>query len=131
MDYAGQGSLLGKLGAFISPVFVPAGFGNWEASVALLFGVVAKEVVVGTLGTVYGASEGGLSAMIAQTWTPLSAFSFMVMTLLYIPCVATIGAIKRETNSWGWTAFAISYSLILGWIMAVLVFQVGSLLGFA
>ncbi|NJD04367.1 MAG: ferrous iron transporter B, partial [Ruminiclostridium sp.] len=116
---------------FIAPVFRPAGFGIWEAAVALMFGVVAKEVVVGTLGTVYGAGEKGLAAALATAWTPLSAFSFMVMTLLYIPCVATIGAIRRETNSWGWTGFAMGYSLILGWIMAVLVYQVGSLLGFS
>lgn len=131
VDYAGRDSLLGHLGALIAPVFKPAGFGTWEAAVALLFGIVAKEVVVGTLGTIYGAKEEGLTAFIAKSWTPLSAYSFMVMTLLYIPCVATIGAIKRETNSWGWTAFAIGYSLLLGWVMAVLVFQVGRLLGFA
>jgi ferrous iron transport protein B len=131
VEYASKGSLLGQLGSFIAPAFKPAGFGTWQASVALLFGVVAKEVVVGTLGTVYGAGEGGLTSMIASTWTALSAVSFMVMTLIYIPCVATIGAIRRETNSWGWTAFAIGYSLLLGWIMAVIVYQVGMLLGFA
>ena len=131
VEYASPASLLGRIGGFIAPVFQPAGFGTWEASVALLFGIVAKEVVVGTLGTVYGAGEEGLAAVLAGVWTPLSAFSFMVMTLLYIPCVAAIGAIKRETNSWGWTGFAIGYSLILGWIMAVIVYQVGSLLGFS
>lgn len=131
VEYASQASFLGRIGSFIAPVFRPAGFGIWEAAVALMFGVVAKEVVVGTLGTVYGAGEKGLAAALATAWTPLSAFSFMVMTLLYIPCVATIGAIRRETNSWGWTGFAMGYSLILGWIMAVLVYQVGSLLGFS
>ena len=131
VEYASPTSFLGRIGGFIAPVFRPAGFGTWEASVALLFGIVAKEVVVGTLGTVYGAGEEGLAAILAATWTPLSAFSFMVMTLLYIPCVATIGAIRRETNSWGWTGFAIGYSLVLGWIMAVIVYQIGSLLGFA
>ena len=131
VEYASPASFLGRIGGFIAPVFRPAGFGIWEASVALMFGVVAKEVVVGTLGTVYGAGEEGLAAAIAAAWTPLSAFSFMVMTLLYIPCVATIGAIKRETNSWGWTGFAIGYSLVLGWIMSVLVFQIGLLLGFS
>lgn len=131
VDYASHNSLLGRLGSIIAPALSPAGFGTWEASAALLFGIVAKEVVVGTLGTVYGAREGGLSSIIAHNWTPLSAFSFMVMTLLYIPCVATIGAIKRETNSWGWTAFAIGYSLVLGWSMAVIVYQVGRLFGLA
>ncbi len=131
VEYASPSSFLGRAGGLIAPLFRPAGFGTWEASVALLFGIVAKEVVVGTLGTVYGAGEEGLSKVLAAAWTPLSAISFMVMTLIYIPCVATIGAIRRETNSWGWTGFAIGYSLILGWIMAVIVYQVGSLLGFA
>ncbi len=131
VEYASSDSLLGRIGGFIAPVLSPAGFGRWEAAAALLFGIVAKEVVVGTLGTVYGAGEQGLTAAIAAAWTPLSAFSFMVMTLLYIPCVATIGAIRRETNSWGWTAFAMGYSLILGWTMSVIVYQIGSLLGFA
>lgn len=131
VGYASKESLLGQLGSFLAPVFKPAGFGTWQAAVALLFGIVAKEVIVGTLGTVYGAGEEGLSAVIAASWTPLSAFSFMVMTLIYIPCAATIAAIRRETNSWGWTAFAICYSLVLGWIMSVLVYQIGTLLGFA
>ena len=126
--YASKESLLGQLGSFIAPIFSPAGFGTWQASIALLFGIVAKEVVVGTLSVVYGANEGGLSSVIAGHWTPLSAFSFMVMTLIYIPCVATIGAIKRETNSWGWMFFAIGYSLVLGWIVSVIVYQVGKLL---
>ncbi|KYH30868.1 ferrous iron transport protein B [Neomoorella mulderi] len=127
--YASQESLIGRLGTILAPVFKPAGFGTWEAAVALVFGILAKEVVVGTLGVLYGVQEDGLTATIAHSWTPLSAYAFMVMTLIYIPCVATIAAIRRETNSWGWTAFAIGYSLVLGWVMAVLVFQVGRLLG--
>ncbi|MEW8959721.1 MAG: ferrous iron transport protein B [Moorella sp. (in: firmicutes)] len=127
--YASQESLIGRLGTILAPVFKPAGFGTWEAAVALVFGILAKEVVVGTLGVLYGVQEDGLTATIAHSWTPLSAYAFMVMTLIYIPCVATIAAIRRETNSWGWIAFAIGYSLVLGWVMAVLVFQVGRLLG--
>lgn len=129
VEYASQESLLGKIGSFLAPVFSPAGFGKWEAAVALVFGVLAKEVVVGTLGVIYGVGEAGLTEAIIQAWTPLSAYAFMVMTLIYIPCVALIGAIKRETNSWGWTTFAIGYSLVLGWLMAVLVYQIGRLLG--
>jgi ferrous iron transport protein B len=129
VEYASQDSLLGRIGRLMAPVFSPAGFGTWEAAVALVFGVLAKEVVVGTLAVVYGVGEAGLSAVVAQHWTPLAAYAFMVMTLIYIPCVATIGAIKRETNSWGWTAFAVGYTLVLGWLMAVLVYQVGSLFG--
>lgn len=129
VEYASQESLLGRIGSFVAPVLKPAGFGTWEAAAALVFGILAKEVVVGTLGVIYGVGEKGLTDIIAQTWTPLSAYAFMVMTLIYIPCIAAIGAIKRETNSWGWTAFAIGYSLVLGWLMAVIVFQVGSILG--
>jgi ferrous iron transport protein B len=94
-----------------------------------MFGILAKEVVVGTLGVVYGAEEEGLTAAIAGMWTPLSAFAFMAMTLIYVPCVAAIGAIKRETNSWKWTGIAIGYSLVLGWIVAVIIFQIGRLAG--
>jgi ferrous iron transport protein B len=129
VEYASQESIIGKIGSVLAPLFTPAGFGNWEAAAALIFGILAKEVVVGTLGVLYGMDEAGLSQAIAQHWTPLSAYAFMVMTLIYIPCVAAIGAIRRETNSWGWTVFAIAYSLVLGWVMAVLVFQGGRLLG--
>ncbi len=127
--YASETSILGRLGSFFTPIFAPAGFGNWEASVALIFGVVAKEIVVGTLGVVYGAEGAGLTTAIAQSWLPLSAFAFMAMTLVYIPCVATIGAIKKETNSWRWTAFAVGYSLVLGWVVAVAIYQIGRLIG--
>jgi ferrous iron transport protein B len=129
VEYASQSSILGKIGSFIAPIFAPAGFGTWQAAVALMFGILAKEVVVGTLGVVYGAEEAGLTAVIASMWTPLAAFAFMAMTLIYIPCVATIGAIKRETNSWKWTGIAVGYSLVLGWIVAVLIYQVGRLFG--
>jgi ferrous iron transport protein B len=129
VEYASQESIIGKIGSVLAPLFTPAGFGNWEAAAALIFGILAKEVVVGTLGVLYGMDEAGLSQAIAQHWTPLSAYAFMVMTLIYIPCVAAIGAIRRETNSWGWTVFAIAYSLVVGCVMAVLVFQGGRLLG--
>jgi ferrous iron transport protein B len=120
--------MIGRIGSLFAPIFEPAGFGNWQASVALIFGVLAKEVVVGTLGVVYGVGDAGLTAAIQQFWTPLTAYAYMVMTLVYTPCVAVIGAIRRETNSWGWTAFSIGYSLTLGWSLAVLIYQVGSIL---
>ena len=129
VEYASRESLIGRLGCSVAPLFGPAGFGTWEAAAALFFGILAKEVVVGTLGVVYGVEEGSLGDVIRQHWTPLSAYAFMVMTLIYIPCVATIGAIRRETNSWGWTAFAVVYSLLLGWVAAVGVYQVGRVLG--
>ena len=129
VEYASQESALGRIGSFIAPIFKPAGFSSWEAAVALLFGILAKEVVVSTLGVVYGVEESGLREAISQNWTPLSAYAFMVMSLIYIPCIATIAVIKGETNSWVWAALAVSYSLILGWLVAVIVYQGGLMLG--
>jgi len=100
------------------------GFGFWQPAVALIFCIVAKEVVVGTLGTLYSANDTGLRNAITQSFSPLSAYYFMVMSLIYIPCIAAIATIKRETN-WKWTTLAVGYSLLLGWVIANLIFQVG------
>lgn len=129
VEYAGEGSFVGYIGKAVAPVFAPAGFGEWQSAVALIFGFLAKEVVVGTFGVLYGVGEEGLKTVVQQHFTPLSAYAFMVMTLIYTPCLATVAVIKRETGSWGWTLFAVAYSLILGWMMAVAVYQIGSLLG--
>ncbi len=129
VEYASQQSILGRIGTCVAPILRPAGFGTWEAAVALIFGILAKEVVVGTLGVIYSAEGAELTNVIAHHWTPLSAYAFMVMTLIYVPCIAVIGAIKRESNSWGWTAFAVGYNLVLGWLMAVLIYQAGLLFG--
>jgi len=128
-----KASILGKIGSSISTIFKPAGFGTWQASVGLFAGIVAKEAVVATLGMVYAGVEEGaeLITAIQQTFTPLSAFSFMIMSLLYTPCAAVIGTVRRETNSWKWTLFTVVYTFIVGWIGAVLVFQIGRLLGFS
>ncbi len=128
VEYASGSSLVGKLGSFLAPLFKPAGFGSWQAAVALLFGIMAKESVVGTLGTLYHAEDKALSSVIASKFTPLGAYAFMVMSLVYIPCIATIAAIKKETGSWRWTAFAVFYSLALGWGLATAIYQVGRLL---
>ncbi len=124
VEYAGQNSLIGSIGKFFAPVFKPAGFGFYQAAVALIFGVIAKEVVVATMGTLFGT--GDLAATLQNYFTPASAYAFMVMSLIYIPCVATIGAIKKEAGG-KWALFATSYSLVLGWLMAVIVFQIGKL----
>jgi ferrous iron transport protein B len=125
-------SLIGMIGSIIAPIFKPAGFGNWQSAVALITGMGAKEAVVTTLGTVYGVQEGvRLTAAIQQAFTPLTAVAFMVMTLLYCPCAATIGAIKKETNSKKWAIAAVIYTCAIGWIAAVLVYQIGKLLGFS
>ncbi|MBD7912969.1 ferrous iron transport protein B [Clostridium cibarium] len=128
-----QESLLGIIGGVIAPIFTLAGFGTWQAGVSLLTGILAKESVVATMGLIYAGVEEGpeLTTAIQSIFTPLSAISFMVMALLYTPCLVALGAIKRETNSWKWTIFAASYTFVVAWIASVLVYQVGSLLGFA
>ncbi len=126
-EHAGENSIIGKFGKMIAPIFAPAGFGFWQAGVALVFGVLAKEVVVGTFGTLFGAEEEGLKQIISQYFTPLSAYSFMIMTLVYIPCIAAIATIKRETN-WRWAVLSVSYSLLLGWVLSVAFYQVGKFL---
>ena len=128
--YASPDSLLGRLGSAIAPVFAPAGFGFWQAAVALLFGIIAKEIVIGSLAVSYGVGQSALSGALAGAFTPLSAYAFLVMTLLYIPCAATLATIRKETGSWGWAAFAAGYTLALGWVLSVAVFQVGKLMGF-
>lgn len=124
-------SILGMIGSVIAPILKPAGFGNWQAGVALITGLGAKEAVVATMGIVYGAAEGPeLTAAIQHIFTPLTAVSFMVFSLLYAPCAAAIGTIKRETNSAKWAWFTVIYTTVLAWIMAVLVYQIGRLLGY-
>jgi ferrous iron transport protein B len=126
VEYASQESLIGQIGSLFAPLLKPAGFGFWQAGVALLFGILAKEVVVGTFGTLYGVEEAGLTNVIQEVFNPLSAYAFMVMSLIYIPCIAAIATIKRETN-WKWTFLAVGYSLILGWLLAVGIYQAGKI----
>ena len=121
---------MGKLEP-IAPIFVPAGYGTWQAAVGLFSGIAAKEAVVAILGMVYAGVEEGSALVnaIQSAFTPLSAVSFMVMTLLYTPCAATLGAIKKETGSLKWTAFSALYSFAIAWLVSVLVYQVGSAIG--
>ncbi len=127
-----QESILGRIGTILAPIFIPAGFGTWQATVSLFAGIAAKEAVVAILGMVYaGVSEGSqLVTALQSVFTPLTAISFMVMTLLYTPCAAVLGTVKQETKSTKWMAFMAIYPFIIGWIAAVLIYQVGRLLGF-
>jgi len=126
-----QESILGQIGTVIAPIFKPAGYGTWQAAVGLFSGIAAKEAVVAILGMVYAGVEEGaeLVKAIQSAFTPLSAVSFMVMTLLYTPCAATLGVIKKETNSYKWTLFSAVYSFAIAWILSVLTYQVGRLIG--
>ncbi|MEC9490286.1 MAG: ferrous iron transport protein B [Halanaerobiales bacterium] len=130
VEYASAESLIGQFGQLVSPIFAPLGFGSWQAASSLVFGILAKEVVVGTLGVVYAAGEGGLRTALLANFTPLAAYSFLTMVLLYTPCIATLGAIKSETQSWKWTLITASYLFVLAWITAFVIYQGGLLLGF-
>ena len=127
VEYASSKSFIGQLGLFLAPLFKPAGFPFWQASVALLFGIIAKEIVVGTFGTLFGGSEK-LAIALPKYFTQLSALSFMVMSLLYIPCIASIGVIYRETNSLKWTIFSVVYSILIGWVSAVIIYQIAMII---
>ncbi len=124
-------SILGLIGRLIAPLFKPAGFGTWQAAVGLFAGIAAKESVIATLGMVYAGVEEGAALVeaIRQAFTPLSAVSFMVLSLLYTPCVAVLGVVQKETKSYRWTLFIALYTFAIGWLSAVLIFQLGKLLG--
>jgi ferrous iron transport protein B len=127
-------SLMGQMGKLIAPVFAPLGI-DWRGGVALLTGFVAKEIVVSTLGVLHAVggqheSEALKGALLASGMTPLSALSMMVFVLLYLPCLATTMAIKKETGSYKWMFFSITYSTSMAWLMAFLVYQGGHLLGY-
>ncbi|MCX8083063.1 MAG: ferrous iron transport protein B [bacterium] len=120
-SYASETSFIGIIGKKLSVLLRPAGFGYWQAAVALLFGLVAKELVVGTLGTIFGG-EIALSSALSNMFTPLSAYAFMLMTLLYIPCIATIAVIKHEAGV-KWAIIATLWSILIGWLVATMFYQ--------
>lgn len=167
-------SYLGKTGAAIAPVFQPVGFGTWEAASSLITGVIAKEIVVGTMGEIYAprkeeekkemptlgedlkelvVSFGGavkkafstlfylpqqdepeeeqsaLKTALQGQFTPLSSFSFMAFVLLYMPCVVVGAAMRQEFGTWKWAGVAFAYSTVLAWLVALIIYQSGRLLG--
>jgi len=128
-----ENSYIAMLGRFLEPIFRPLGF-NWMATVALFFGFIAKEVVVGTFATFFGlekSSEDLPTALRSSgTFTPLTGLAFMAFSLIYIPCVATIGVIYRETGSWKWTIFTVVYELTLAYVVAFIIVTFGRLIGF-
>mgnify|MGYP004540956057 CR=1 FL=1 len=119
-------SLLAAVGGAISFIFAPLGFGTWQATVASITGLVAKENIVGTMGILYGAA-GNVYAAIADAFTGISGYAFLVFNLLCAPCFAAMGAIKREMNNGKWTAFAISYQCIFAYAIALMINQFGNL----
>lgn len=129
--YGTSESMIGTIGHMLEPLVAPLGF-DWKIAVALLFGLVAKEIVVGSMGVLYGVGEDeqSLSAILAAgAMTPLAGLGLMVFTLLYVPCFACVAVIKRETGSWKWTLFQLVYGTSLAWIFAFLIYQIGSRMG--
>ncbi len=120
-------SILAKIGGAISWIFAPLGWGNWQAVVASITGLVAKENIVGTLGILYGAGDGTVYQNIAAAFTGITAYSFLVFNLLCAPCFAAIGAIKREMNNAKWTWFAIGYQCGFAYVIALMINQFGKL----
>ena len=127
------GSLLGTLGSFLAPALKPLGFGTWQAAVALLSGLIAKEMVVSSMSMFYGfsvtASGAAIAGALSGTFqTPLAAYSFLVFVLLYVPCVAAVSTIRKEMNSTGWTLASIAWQIGAAYLGSLLVYQGGSLL---
>jgi ferrous iron transport protein B len=140
-----KNSYIGRIGYFIEPVMRPLGF-DWKMSVAILTGVSAKEVVVGTLGILYQANETGqhndqtlIKRLQTQKYadgprsglnvfTPLVALSFMLFILIYFPCIGVVSAISRESGSWKWAVFIVFYTTILAYIASLILYQIGHLI---
>ena len=120
-------SILAAIGGAIDWIFAPLGWGNWQAVVASITGLVAKENIVGTLGVLYGGGGGSVYDAMAAAFTAITAYSFLVFNLLCAPCFAAIGAIKREMNSAKWTWFAIGYQCGFAYVIALMINQFGSL----
>ena len=136
-------SILATLGNWMSTLFVFHGFATWEAGAALLSGIMAKETVVATIGILYGADEVSTEAEdavetadtlletgMATSFTALSAFAFMIFSQLYTPCVTALGTIKKEAGGWKWMGFSAVYMFVIAWVVSLLVYQIGRLLGF-
>ena len=126
-------SILGAIGSFLAPLFAPLGFGTWQAAVALLSGLIAKEMVVSSMSMFYGfsvtASGAAIAAALGSTFqSPLAAYSFLVFVLLYVPCVAAVSTIRKEMNSAKWTLASICWQLGAAWLGSFLVYQIGSLI---
>ena len=117
-------SLLAAVGSAVAWIFIPLGWGNWQAAVASVTGLVAKENIVGTMGILY---PGGWPE-IAENFSMVAGYSFLVFNLLCAPCFAAIGAIRREMNNAGWTWFAIGYQCLLAYCVSLCVYQIGTFL---
>ncbi|MEH7081378.1 ferrous iron transport protein B [Neobacillus drentensis] len=138
LSYAGPNGLkvdmddsyLAAIGNVIAPIFDPIGFGTWQASASLITGFLAKEAIISTMNIIYFVpNDASLQGLLADYYTPLAAYSFMVFILLYIPCLATVATIYKETNSKKWTAFSMIYAFAIAYVLSLIIYQGGKLLG--
>jgi len=126
-----EGSYAGQIGRLLEPFFKPLGF-DWRIATSLLFGFMAKEIVVGSLGVIYAVEgETAIGAALAASISPASAFALMAFTLIYVPCLATVGVIKKETGSWKWVGLTVLYEIILAYAVALVIVVIGGALGYA
>jgi ferrous iron transport protein B len=133
VEYGSQESIIGQIGTVATPIFTPLGFNHWQPTVALIFGVAAKEIIVSTFSSLFGKSDedgGGISDALKNIFTPLSAYSFLVFVLLYIPCFAFVSTVKKESNSWKWAMILICVTIMTAYIVSFIVYNVGIIIGF-
>ena len=130
-----ENSYLGRIGKVCEPIMQPLGL-DWKASVALLSGAVAKEIILSTLSVLYSVddSERGsatLSNLMLQsgTYSRASALAFIIFILLYFPCMAPVATIARETGGWKWAAFSVVYNTLLAWVLAFAAYNIGIMIG--
>ena len=122
-------SILAAIGSFVSPIFAPLGFNDWRASTALMTGITAKESVVSTLTVLtQSSSTAALNQALIGIFTPLSSFTFLVFTVLYMPCVAAFAATKRELRSWPQAIFTVMFQTGMAYLVAFVIYQLGQLL---
>ncbi|TDM13949.1 ferrous iron transport protein B [Macrococcus bovicus] len=135
LNYTGPGGLnvgigdsyLAMIGGVIAPLLAPLGFGTWQAGATLIPGFLAKEVIVSAMAIIYAVSDDALIQVIHSQFTPLTAYAFMLFILLYIPCLSTVAAIRKETSSWKWTFLAMLYPVAVAYILTFAVYQLGQL----
>ena len=116
-----SGSILAILGQQIAPFFKPLGFGDWRVATALISGFISKETIISSLAVLMGTGTVGLGTALSQIFTPLTAYTFLIFTLLYTPCIATITVIKKELHSWLSAIGVIIFQISIAWIMAYIV----------
>ncbi len=138
LSYAGPGGLnvdmdhsfLALIGGVIAPVLAPIGFGTWQAAASLITGFLAKESIIASMNIIYFVpNDASLQGLLANYYTPLAAYSFMVFILLYIPCLATTATIYKETGSKKWTVFSVVYALVIAYVLSLVIYQGGRLFG--